>query len=125
MTVREKLEEAIRNGPELKGCSFVKENVLPIYGYTDCNNIGCSICCLLSAISAEKEIENEDWSKVPVDTKVLVLDYKGDWHKMYFAEYKDGQVWTFADGRTSWSSDNTLIAWESVKLAEENSKNDS
>ena len=42
--------------------------------------------------------EKVDWSKVPVDTKVLVRDSMGEWYKRYFAEYKDGIFYTFNNG---------------------------
>lgn len=61
-----------------------------------------------------------DWSKVPVDAKVLV-SYDGiKWRNRHFAEFKDGRVWTFKYGSTSWSTDHYhLSAWENFKLAEE------
>lgn len=69
-----------------------------------------------------KEIE---WNKIPVNTKVLVRNSKGDsWNKRYFAKYEDGKVFTFISGYTSWSINdaNLLVSWEYAKLAEK-SKN--
>lgn len=35
-----------------------------------------------------------DWSKVPIDTKILVSDNQNDdWLPRYFAKYKNGIVW--------------------------------
>lgn len=63
--------------------------------------------------------EEVDWTKVPVDTKVLVRDFKeGKWCKRYFAEYKDGRFYTFNDGGTSWSVSGKT-PWREYKLAEE------
>lgn len=62
-----------------------------------------------------------DWLKVPVDTPILVCDHLTDyWHKAYFAKYKDGRVFAFENGRTSWSvdQDSSLIEWKYAKLAE-------
>lgn len=63
--------------------------------------------------------EEVDWSKIPVDTKVLVRDSKdGEWRKRYFSEYKDGRFYTFDMGGTSWSASNKT-SWRECKLAEE------
>lgn len=62
-----------------------------------------------------------DWSKVAVDTPVLVRDFEGaKWEKRYFAFFKNGRVNTFCGGTTSWSSENITgaISWRHAKLAE-------
>lgn len=61
-----------------------------------------------------------DWTKVDVDTPVLVSDDNKNWFKRYFAEYADGKVWTWLSGATSWSDDgeNDTMPWEYAKLAE-------
>lgn len=62
-----------------------------------------------------------DWSKVPVDTKVLVKDYYGNCFKRYFAKYEDGKIYTWDDGITSWSAnsnDDIDSGWVCVKLAD-------
>lgn len=60
-----------------------------------------------------------EWDKIPVDTKILVRDFdECGWEKRYFAEYKNGKVYSFADGATSWNYKDT-IGWEQAKLAEE------
>ncbi|HET8688057.1 MAG TPA: hypothetical protein VFM18_15590 [Methanosarcina sp.] len=43
-----------------------------------------------------------DWSKVPVDTK-LIVDNGGEKLKRYFSHYKNSTVYTFDKGQTSWS----------------------
>ena len=62
-----------------------------------------------------------DWSKVPVDTPILVRDLKAqDWGKRYFAFFKDGKVYAWTGGATSWSADNDedVMSWDYAKLAE-------
>lgn len=60
-----------------------------------------------------------DWSKISVDTKVLVRNSKyGEWHRRYFAKYEDGRFYTFDMGGTSWSASNKT-SWRECKLAEE------
>lgn len=59
-----------------------------------------------------------DWSKVPVDTKVIVSKDGKYWYKRYFAKYEDGKVYCFCNGATSFSVDeeDDILAWEYVKL---------
>lgn len=58
-----------------------------------------------------------DWSKVPVDTKVLCR--RGTvWHRRYFAGVKDGKPTTFAKGATSWNTMGVRDGWDEMKLAE-------
>ena len=61
-----------------------------------------------------------DWSKVEVDTPILVRDYEDatiSWIRRYFAEYKDGIVYAWNCGCTSWSEKYTT-GWKYAKLAE-------
>lgn len=44
-----------------------------------------------------------DWSKVAVDTPIIVKEICSVELRRYFKEYKDGKVYYFGDGRTSWS----------------------
>lgn len=62
-----------------------------------------------------------DWSKVKVDTPILVKDDCDDkWEKAYFAGYKNERIYAWDNGRTSFSArskDDTFI-WDRAKLAE-------
>lgn len=64
-----------------------------------------------------------DWSKVPVDTPILVRDYEDNqWLHRHFAEYKNGFVYAWTDGYTSWSAKDMprkAIPWIYAELAEE------
>lgn len=60
-----------------------------------------------------------DWSKVPVDTKILVSFNEKDWHNRYFAKYEEGFVYAFENGTTSWTNDREPFSWSYAKLAEE------
>lgn len=52
-----------------------------------------------------KELGIVDWSKVEVDTPIFVRNSIAEtWKCRYFAEYKDGKVYTWRDGKTSWSN---------------------
>ena len=82
----------------------------------------CARCRLIQAIWLMEEYEEPkvDWSKVTVDTPILVRDSEAeDWYKRYFAKFKDEKVYTWSYGRTSWNSDDdATINWEHAKLAE-------
>ena len=74
---------------------------------------------------SEYEEPEVDWSKVKVDTPILVReDEDEEWMARYFAKFENGVVWSFCDGRTSWSArkNNTIrkdiISWKYAKLAE-------
>ena len=62
-----------------------------------------------------------DWSKVEVDTPILVKHrVEETWEKRHFACFKNGYVYTWREGTTSWSvPDEQLITmWNCAKLAE-------
>ena len=62
-----------------------------------------------------------DWSKVAVDTPILVRDSEEEaWRKRYFAKYEDNTVYAWKIGRTSWSTlrSDGINAWKMAKLAE-------
>lgn len=61
-----------------------------------------------------------DWSKIPIDTKILVSDDGEDWIRRYFAKYEDGRVYAFMEGTTSFTVYNEGVCdWEYAKLYEE------
>ena len=64
-----------------------------------------------------------DWSKVSVDTPILVRDREDqEWIRRYFAKYEKNKVCAWCDGCTSWSksySDTDYSSWNFAKLAEE------
>ena len=69
-----------------------------------------------------KEEPEIDWSKVAVDTPILVRGSDNEeWNKRYFARYENGTIYAWKDGCTSWTAyDNIdVTAWELAKLAEE------
>lgn len=66
------------------------------------------------------ERDEIDWTKVPVDTKVLVReDENADWLPRYFAGYSVGYYCTYPEGRTSWTNEKGNVhRWNQCKLAE-------
>lgn len=61
-----------------------------------------------------------DWSKVAVNTPILVRDSEGEaWRKRYFAKYEYNTVYAWGNGATSWSADcGSTTDWKMAKLAE-------
>lgn len=67
---------------------------------------------------AESEESEVDWSEVKIDTLIMVRDSEnGDWFKRYFAEYKNGKIYTWDNGHTSWET-SRMIEWKYAKLVE-------
>lgn len=68
-----------------------------------------------------------DWSKVPVDTPILVRNegVGKEWEKRYFARYIDGKIYAWPIGTTSWSHGNKAVStWDYAKLAESEESHD-
>ena len=63
-----------------------------------------------------------DWSKVPVDTPILVRDCNGyNWERRYFAKVENDKIYAWDGGATSWSVGNgerCFTSWRHAKLAE-------
>ena len=102
-----------------------------------CASMRCSECGFFSVdyscthnvrewLDSEYVAPPVDWSKVAVDTPILVRDSeKNVWKKRYFAKYENGMVCTWGYGATSWSADSDNVCdWKMAKLAESEEKND-
>ena len=59
-----------------------------------------------------------DWKTVVVDTPIYVRDEKcDDWGKRHFASFKNGKVYVFPDGMTSWTQyENYAVKYNYAKL---------
>ena len=83
--------------------------------------------CILSSDLLERDFEEIiDWSKVAVDTKILVADFIGNddeivWKKRHFAKYENGKIYAWCEGLTSFTidSDDLCTRWDFVKLYKE------
>ena len=75
----------------------------------------------LSTIAELDFEEVIDWSKVPVDTKILVSNFGTKQYKAYFAKYEDGKIYAWDSGRTSFTAgfENNMACWDYVKLYKE------
>ena len=96
------------------------------------NSIMCSDCLfndysfscsesVLNWLFSEYKEPEVDWSKVKVDTPILVKDTEwGEWQKRYFVKFENGKVYAWTGGATSWTADNEYAVnfWKYAKLAE-------
>ena len=112
-------------------CSkFIKPIILK---KDNCPSDNCAMCCRLLMLWMGEEYKPEplkvDWSKVEVDTPILVKyseDGDEEWIKRHFAKYENGKVYAWFDGCTSWSTEGHMVIWNYAKLAEsEEEKNES
>lgn len=103
--------------------------------YDNCRDCPLKTFCPLSTLDCDKlELEDldrieetimnwgkTDWSNVAVDTKILVREYEDcPWRRRHFAEYRDGEVYCWPHGKTSWTSNSSeFVHWEYAKLLEE------
>lgn len=101
---------------------FIEPNILKPLGRA-CANMSCEVCHTLRVMWLLEDYEEPetDWSKVEVDTPILVKQYKdSEWKKRYFAKYEDETVFAWNDGKTSWTTldDRCMSFWEYAKLLE-------
>ena len=96
--------------------------------YMSCEyDLRSKVGCLITDSLAVSEIakmdfkETIDWSKVPVDTKILVSNFGTKQYKAYFAKYEDGKIYAWDSGRTSFTAgfENNMACWDYVKLYKE------
>ena len=117
----EKYADEIR---EYKGDNFCADFVNPhILGECSCSQMDCDQCKMLQIIWLMEEYKEPetDWSKVAVDTPILVrYSEDGEWLRRHFAKYEGGIVYAWKDAYTSWTAYNNsdVTEWEYAKLAE-------
>ena len=96
-----------------------------------CGDINCNEClfqgsdvasCSQKAFKWADEEYTEpevDWSKIPVDTPVLVSDNGVNWERRYFVRKSaEAMFGVYMHGATSWSADGYVVWYRYAKLAE-------
>lgn len=68
-----------------------------------------------------KEETKVDWSKVPVDTKILVSNDGLNWHNRHFAKFIYDNVFAWDAGATSWTTCR-VTKWKYARLKENKRK---
>lgn len=96
----------INSGGDLKCINNISK-IMPKIERNEVLNIAEELCIV-------------DWSKVAVDTPILVRDCEiSIWEKRYFASFENGKVHAWNGGTTSWSAENkNTMSWKYAKLAE-------
>ncbi|MCO7121936.1 hypothetical protein NIA71_08225 [Ihubacter massiliensis] len=121
MKNREKYEEEI-----IRACinktmckKIIEPLTLPAFELR-CGMVDCRECNILLHMWLDEEYKEPetDWSKVAVDTPVLVSNDCKRWFKKHFAKYENELVHTFDIGQTSWTSNSSPTPWTHAKLAE-------
>lgn len=87
----------------------------------ECDFYGNNLCCKNIEEWANSEYVEPpvDWSKVAVDTPILVRATEdSEWAPRYFAKYENGRVYAWGNGSTSWSAEGNMCVWEFAKLVE-------
>ena len=106
---------------EYKGRNICEDFVMPnILKSDSCDGLPCGVCYMLQTIWLLEDYEEPetDWSKVKVDTPILVRQGKnGEWLERHFAKYENGDVYAWVDGQTSWTGADKF-KWRFAKLAE-------
>ena len=103
-------------------CSmFIEPHILKPIGLS-CGDLACGTCRVLQLAwltkGGDPKEPETDWSKVEVDTPILVRQGKnGRWLERHFAKYENGEVYAWVDGQTSWTGADE-IKWKYAKLAE-------
>ena len=112
-----------------KGINFCTEFIKPhIFKNEDsCGGVDCIRCNILQMLWLLEDYEEPkepeiDWSKIEVDTPVLVKDRENDeWKKRHFAKYEHGRVYVWNNGSTSWSACR-MYDYKYAKLPEDEKK---
>lgn len=118
----EKYADEIRGYNDIEFCKdFVKPYILKL---DKCAGIDCTRCGMLQMLWLLEECEEPevDWSKVEVDTPILVRNTDNEeWNKRYFAMYENRTIYAWVNGRTSWASidSDDVYPWKYAKLAEQ------
>lgn len=122
----QKEEAHFRRGHLISG--FCKSFIQPyVLKQERCENVDCKWCQFYFAQWLNQEHRDEDvadevdWSKVPIDTPVMVSNGYGCWYLGYFAglnSYQEPCVWT--DGQHS-TETNLKKAWDYIVLIDKRS----
>lgn len=102
---------------EIVCCADINCNECLFQGSEDTN---CSQEAFKWADEEYKEPE-VDWTKVPIDTPVLVSDDGVNWERRYFVRKPaEAMFGVYSNGATSWSADGYVTWYRYAKLANEN-----
>ena len=115
----EKYADEIRKYKGQNFCTdFIKTHIME---KDSCGGVDCIRCNILQMLWLLEDYEEEpetDWSKVKVDTPILVRQGKnGEWLERHFAKYENGDVYAWDNGHTS-NESSCMVYCKYAKLAE-------
>ena len=122
MKNREKYAEEMMNYKGDDFCDdFIEPKILKTFGL-NCK-IDCDLCRIFQMIWLDEEYTEPeiDWSKVAVDTPILVRCSENEkWKKQHFARYENGHIYAWSGSCTSWTAYNNgyVSDWPYAKLPE-------
>ena len=134
---REEIVRALGDDKVVNGktCLFMKGNVIPRFvpeenvRQNPCGFMTCETCSKMFAFWLDEEYKEPpkpevDWSKVPVDTLVMVKDFEGEeWVLRYFKEIdencEESKYVTWIAGSTSKTAYGFTEYWNHCELVEE------
>ena len=128
MKNREKYAEEMMNYKGDDFCDdFIEPKILKTFGL-NCK-IDCDLCRIFQMIWLDEEYTEPeiDWSKVAVDTPILVRCSENEkWKKQHFARYENGHIYAWSGSCTSWTAYNNgyVSDWPYAKLAEQGESNE-
>ena len=128
MKNREKYAEEMMNYKGDDFCDdFIEPKILKTFGL-NCK-IDCDLCRIFQMIWLDEEYTEPeiDWSKVEVDTPILVrCSENEEWKKQHFAKYENGHIYAWSGSCTSWTAYNNgyVSDWPYAKLAEQEESNE-
>ena len=121
MKNREKFkDELIESCMKERQGEFFNKYIRPYYNCDEWECISDEVSTVLTAIWLDEEYQQQevDWSKVENDDPILVRDGDDEeWNRAHFAYYKNGKVYAWSGGKTSWTA-SSYMHWEYAKLAE-------
>lgn len=128
-------DDKVVNG---KTCLFMKDNVMPRFvpeenmRQNPCGFLTCETCSKMFAFWLEEEYVEPpkpevDWSKVPVDTLVMVKDFEGEeWVLRYFKgideNCEESKYMTWIAGSTSKTAYGFTEYWNYCELVEDDNE---
>lgn len=120
MKNREKFKDELTEAcmKEVEG-RFFDKYIRPYYNCDEWQYFSDEAGAILTALWLDEEYEAQevDWSNVKTDDPILVSVDGQRWNHRHFAEYRDGTVYAFKDGATSWTT-NLKTEWLYAKLSE-------
>lgn len=82
---------------------------------------------IFGMVDLTQYLHKVDWSKVPIDTPVLVSSEGKEWFRRHFAGVLNGELCVFFQGFSSWTAGDdpaNVCTYKFIKLANEEALND-